>query len=44
MRAALGSGGCRGWSLAIYNPDRDPDRSQARRIVEFVSEIAPDLP
>ncbi len=44
VRAALACGGCRGWSLAIYNPDRDPDRSQARRIVQFVSEIAPHLP
>lgn len=44
VRAALACGGCRGWSLAIYNPDRDPDRSGARRIVEFVSEIAAHLP
>jgi arginase len=42
--AALGCGGCRGWSLAIYNPDRDADRSQASRIVQFLSEIAPHLP
>ena len=42
--AALGSGGCRGCSLVIYNPDLDPDRSQARRIVRFVGEIAPHLP
>jgi hypothetical protein len=31
-------------SLVIYNPDLDPDRSQARRIVEFVAGIASDLP
>ena len=31
----------RGWSLSIYNPDLDPDRSAARNIVEFVARIAP---
>jgi arginase len=44
IQTALGAGGCRGWSLAIYNPDLDPDRSQARRIVRLVTEIAPHLP
>ena len=44
VRAALRTGGCRGLSLAIYNPDLDADRSQARRIVQFVADIAPDLP
>ena len=44
VRAALRTGGCRGLSLVIYNPDLDPDRSQARRIVQFVAAIAPDLP
>ena len=39
--AALHSGGCAGWSLSIYNPDLDPDRSAARNIVEFVARIAP---
>jgi arginase len=39
--SALQSGGCAGWSLSIYNPDLDPDRSAARRIVEFVARIAP---
>uniref|UniRef100_UPI0018E44432 arginase family protein n=1 Tax=Geodermatophilus chilensis TaxID=2035835 RepID=UPI0018E44432 len=28
---------CRGVSIAIYNPDRDPDRAAAQRIVEFVT-------
>ena len=36
VRAALRAGGCRGLSLVIYNPDLDRDRSQARRIVQFV--------
>ena len=44
VRGALRAGGCRGLSLVIYNPDLDPDRSQARRIVQFVADIAPDLP
>ena len=44
VRAALRTGGCRGLSLVIYNPELDADRSQARRIVQFVADIAPDLP
>jgi arginase len=44
VRTALQSGGCRGWSLVIYNPELDADRSQARRIVQFVADIAPDIP
>jgi hypothetical protein len=28
----------------IYNPDLDPDRRLARRIVEFAGEIAPHVP
>jgi len=39
--SALQAGGCAGWSLSIYNPDLDPDRSAARNIVEFVSRIVP---
>ena len=38
---ALQHGGCAGWSMSIYNPDLDPDRSAARRIVEFVAQVAP---
>jgi arginase len=44
VRTALDAGGCRGLSLVIYNPDLDPDATQARRIVQFVREIAPHLP
>jgi arginase len=39
--SALRSRGCAGWSLSVYNPDLDPDRSAARRIVEFVTQVAP---
>ena len=34
---------CRGASIAIYNPDRDPDHSAAQRIVEFVSHFIEGL-
>ena len=44
VQTVLHAGGCRGWSLVIYNPDLDPDGSQALRIVQFVTEIAPHLP
>jgi arginase len=44
VAAALGAGGCRGWSLVIYNPDLDPDGSAARRIVRLVRDVAPRLP
>ena len=44
VRAALGAGGCRGMSLVIYNPDLDPDRHQAHRIVGFVRDVVPHLP
>jgi arginase len=40
---AVQGGGCAGWSLSIYNPDLDPDRSAARSIVEFVARIAPSV-
>ena len=33
VSAALRAPGCRGWSLAVYNPDLDPDRSAAEQIV-----------
>jgi arginase len=41
--AALAVGGCRGWSVSIYDPDQDPDGSDARRIVQLIGEIAPHL-
>ena len=34
----LGSGGIRGWSLGVYNPDLDPERRSAARIVDFVAD------
>lgn len=41
VSSAFQAGGCRGWSLVIYNPDRDPDGSVGRRIVRFVADVAP---
>lgn len=29
----------RGWDITIYNPDLDPDRIHARRIVDFIGSI-----
>jgi arginase len=37
---AVRADGCRGWSIAIYNPDLDPGGLAAARIVELVTEIA----
>jgi arginase len=44
LTAALAVGGCRGWSIAIYDPDQDPRGADARRIVQLVRELAPLLP
>lgn len=40
LSAAIDVGGCLGCSIAIYDPDQDPDRTDARRIVELVGQIA----
>jgi arginase len=36
---ALQTGGCRGWSLGVYNPDLDPDGRDARRVVAYLDEV-----
>jgi arginase len=38
--AALACGGCAGWSIAIYDPEQDPDGTEARRIVRYVADVA----
>ena len=38
--SALQVGGARGWSLCVYNPDLDPDRRAAKRIVNFIADVA----
>lgn len=40
VRAALETPGCLGLSLAIYDPDQDPDRSDARQIVGLAGAVA----
>src|SRR5450755_2396023 len=35
--AALRAGGCRGWSIGVYNPDLDPDGRDARRIIAYLA-------
>lgn len=36
--SALRAGGARGWSLGVYNPDLDPQRRAAERIVTFLAD------
>ena len=40
LTAAVETGGCLGWSLAIYDPDQDPDRTGAGQIVDMVGRVA----
>ncbi|HEX6675475.1 MAG TPA: arginase family protein, partial [Actinomycetes bacterium] len=42
--AALALPGCAGWTVTIYNPDLDPDRSQAARVVDHLAAVRPYLP
>jgi arginase len=37
---ALAHPSCAGWSVVIYNPDLDEDRTGARRIVRYIEESA----
>ena len=37
--SALGVGGAYGWSLGVCNPDLDPERRAAERIVSFVADV-----
>jgi arginase len=36
-RIALQTGGCRGWSVGVYNPDLDPDGREAKRVVAYLA-------
>ncbi len=38
-RTALQAGGCRGWSIAVYNADLDPDGRDAKRVVAYLEEV-----
>lgn len=37
--SALRTGGCRGWSITVYNPDQDPGYQAAARITRFVADV-----
>lgn len=41
---AAGTGGCAGLSLAIYDPDQDPERRDARQVVELAAAAIAALP
>jgi len=36
---ALQAGGCRGWSIGVYNGDLDPDGRDAKRVVSYLAEV-----
>ena len=38
-RAALRTGGCRGWSIGVYNADLDPDGRDAEGVVAYLAEV-----
>jgi len=40
---ALGAAGCVGITVCIYNPDLDPDRRHARRIVDYLAHLCAPL-
>jgi arginase len=44
VSAALRTGGCRGWSITVYNPDLDPGGQAAARIVTFVTDAVRNWP
>ena len=39
LTVAVARGGCLGMSVAIYDPDQDPDRTGARRIVRLITDV-----
>jgi arginase len=39
VSSVLRTGACRGWSIAVYNPDLDPGQHAAARIVRFVTDV-----
>jgi arginase len=40
LTTAVSQGGCIGWSVAIYDPEQDPSRAEAARIVRLVGDVA----
>ena len=43
LAAAAGGGGCGGISVAIYDPDQDPGRSDAAQVVDLMGVVAAAL-
>ena len=41
--AVLAVTGCAGWTVAIYNPDLDPDGGHAARVAGYVAGAAATL-
>jgi arginase len=39
VSAALAAGGCRGWSVGVYNPDLDPEGHAAHQVVSFLAGV-----
>ncbi|MBO0809353.1 MAG: arginase family protein, partial [Actinobacteria bacterium] len=39
VSSALRAGGCRGWSIGVYNTDLDPGRNAAHQIVTFLAGV-----
>lgn len=44
LSAAVALGGCLGGSVAIYDPEQDPDRTDAHRIARLLADIMAALP
>ena len=43
LTTTTSAGGCAGLSVAIYDPDQDPDRSAAGYVIELLQAVAPTL-
>jgi len=39
VSSALRAGGCRGWSVGVYNPDLDPGLRSAKQVVNFLAQV-----
>ena len=39
VSSALRAGGCRGWSIGVYNPDLDPGLYSAGQVVNFLAAV-----
>jgi arginase len=44
LTAAVARGGCAGMSVVIYDPDQDPEGTDARRIVRLLDDVLAELP